>query len=302
MDGCKGKRSVNRMVLPRKVSSTVLLRENMSKKDEKSVSFCSRIGCSAKVSYTKGTRMDNNTKLGSSSNGKEIVGSSSRTPGGFGYLRKPATFTTGSPLIGSSVSSSSGSEHTVRGGNLSRNGLRCSSVSDALSTNATRISVTKRKNSDGESSSSSTRASKPSVSGTKGRNLSSSSGITVSDNRRNRIVPSIRGNSVVSVSGKRSSSSHRRPSSNSGPSPSRSLVSQDGLSRYNINGIAEVLLALERIEHDQELTYEEEYVDGDEVGTMPCEHMYHVSCVQRWLRMKNWCPICKTSAEEEKSL
>ena len=47
---------------------------------------------------------------------------------------------------------------------------------------------------------------------------------------------------------------------------------------------------------------QEEYVDGDEVGTMPCEHMYHVSCVQQWLRMKNWCPICKTSAEEEKSL
>ncbi|CAF1787676.1 unnamed protein product [Brassica napus] len=44
---------------------------------------------------------------------------------------------------------------------------------------------------------------------------------------------------------------------------------------------------------------QEEYVDGDEVGTMPCEHMYHVSCVQQWLRMKNWCPICKTSAEEK---
>lgn len=281
MDGCKGKRSVNRMVLPRKVSSTVLLRENMSKKDEKSVSFCSRIGCSAKVSYTKGTRMDNNTKLGSSSNGKEIVGSSSRTPGGFGYLRKPATFTTGSPLIGSSVSSSSGSEHTVRGGNLSRNGLRCSSVSDALSTNATRISVTKRKNSDGESSSSSTRASKPSVSGTKGRNLSSSSGITVSDNRRNRMVPTIRDNSVVSSSGRRSgrlgavaspatsrqtpqpaapvnpnpslsvtpSNSHSStdwlssmmPGSPSEAQPSSSLVDRDGLSDYNMNGIAEVV-------------------------------------------------------------
>lgn len=91
--------------------------------------------------------------------------------------------------------------------------------------------------------------------GTKGRNQSSS-GIK---------VPTIRGNSVVSISGKRSgrlgavasspatsrqtphpatptapssvspSTSHSRPSSNSGPSPSRSMVSQDGLSRYNIN-------------------------------------------------------------------
>ena len=107
-----GKRTVDRMVLPRKASGHVL-RENMNKReDEKSVSFCSRIGCSAKVSHTKGTRMDNNTKLGSSS-----------------HLEPRVDLDT----------------------------------------------------------------------------------------------------------------SHSRPSSNSGPSPSRSMVSQDGLSRYNINGIAEVV-------------------------------------------------------------
>ncbi|CAN6847338.1 unnamed protein product [Brassica oleracea] len=107
-----GKRTVDRMVLPRKASGHVL-RENMNKReDEKSVSFCSRIGCSAKVSHTKGTRMDNNTKLGSSS-----------------HLELRVDLDT----------------------------------------------------------------------------------------------------------------SHSRPSSNSGPSPSRSMVSQDGLSRYNINGIAEVV-------------------------------------------------------------
>lgn len=44
---------------------------------------------------------------------------------------------------------------------------------------------------------------------------------------------------------------------------------------------------------------QEEYVDGDELGTLPCQHMYHVSCAQQWLRMKNWCPICKTSAESQ---
>ncbi|KAF2597609.1 hypothetical protein F2Q68_00007222 [Brassica cretica] len=108
-----GKRTVDRMVLPRKASGHVL-RENMNKReDEKSVSFCSRIGCSANVSHTKGTRMDNNTKLGSSSNGKEIVGSSSRTPGGFGYLRKPATFTTGRRLRSSSLDTDSSETSSV---------------------------------------------------------------------------------------------------------------------------------------------------------------------------------------------
>ncbi|KAF2575157.1 hypothetical protein F2Q70_00006338 [Brassica cretica] len=430
----------------------------MKKKDEKSVPFCSQIACSAKVTSTKGSRIVgsptvDNTKVGRP--GKAIVGSSSRTPGGFGYLRKPAIGTTGrrqpssnvdtcssekssslghpaavkpilprlktkrsaisvqsqntvsGEVVGSSsrgtirsshqkpdlrtrdtlmppsVSSSSGGYHTLRGG-LSRNGLRnlrCNSVSDVLATKSssgTKISVTKKRNSDGESSSSS-QGSKRSVSVMKGRNQSSShgNGVTVSDNRRNRMVPTIRDNSVVSSSGRRSwrlgavaspptsrqtpqpptptnpspflsfspSNSYSRPNSSTGrlssmipgsPSeadPSSSLVNRDGLSRYNMNGIAEVLLALERIEHDHELayeqlasletnlfssgmirfhdqhsdmrididnmSYEEEYVDGDEVGTMPCEHMYHVSCVQQWLRMKNWCPICKTSAEEK---
>ncbi|KAH0861162.1 hypothetical protein HID58_089423 [Brassica napus] len=421
--------------------------------NEKNVPFCSQIACSAKVTSTKGSRIGptvDNTKVGRP--GKAIVGSSSRTPGGFGYLRKPAIGTTGrrqpssnvdrdssetssihddpaavkpilprlktkrsaisvqsqntvsrevvgisssrgttrsshqkpdlrtrDTLMPPSVSSSSGGDHTLRGG-LSRNGLRnlrCNSVSDVLptkSSSGTKVSVTKKKNSDGESSSSS-QGSKSSVSVMKGRNQSSShgNGVTVSDNRRNRMVPTIRDNSVVSSSGRRSgrlgvvaspatsrqtpqpatpinpnhslsvtpSNSHSStgrlssmiPGSPSEAHPSSSLVDRDGLSRYNMNGIAEVLLALERIEHDHELTYEqlasletnlfssgmirfhdqhsdmrididnmsyeEEYVDGDEVGTMPCEHMYHVSCVQQWLRMKNWCPICKTSAEEK---
>lgn len=167
---------------------------------------------------------------------------------------------------------------------------------------------------------------------------------------------------------------------------SRSSLNRDSLRRYNIDGIAEVLLALERIEQDEELTFEqilaletnlflngisfhdqhrdmrldidnmsyeellaleermgsvstalteealseclkrsiyqsmpledadavpgsngdnddvkcsicqEEYVGGDEVGRLHCEHRYHVVCIQQWLRLKNWCPICKSSA------
>ncbi|KAL3745690.1 hypothetical protein ACJRO7_014760 [Eucalyptus globulus] len=38
---------------------------------------------------------------------------------------------------------------------------------------------------------------------------------------------------------------------------SRSLMNQDRFQHYNMNGIAEVLLALERIEQDEELTYEQ---------------------------------------------
>ncbi|KAF3447647.1 hypothetical protein FNV43_RR12834 [Rhamnella rubrinervis] len=165
----------------------------------------------------------------------------------------------------------------------------------------------------------------------------------------------------------------------------RSFMNRDGLRRHNMDGIAEVLLALERIEHDEELTFEqilvletnlfhnglnfydqhrdmrldidnmtyeellaleermgsvstalteealseclkrstyqlaspedacrgsddghnddvkcsicqEEYVVGDEIGSLKCEHRFHVVCVHQWLRLKNWCPICKASA------
>ncbi|EOA16511.1 hypothetical protein CARUB_v10004669mg [Capsella rubella] len=42
---------------------------------------------------------------------------------------------------------------------------------------------------------------------------------------------------------------------------------------------------------------QEEYTIGDELGRLHCEHTYHMKCVQEWLRMKSWCPICKATAE-----
>ncbi|KAK2658020.1 hypothetical protein Ddye_011072 [Dipteronia dyeriana] len=40
----------------------------------------------------------------------------------------------------------------------------------------------------------------------------------------------------------------------------------------------------------------DEYRNMDDVGTMKhCGHDYHVSCIKKWLSMKNMCPICKAS-------
>ncbi|GAU15205.1 hypothetical protein TSUD_09430 [Trifolium subterraneum] len=77
---------------------------------------------------------------------------------------------------------------------------------------------------------------------------------------------------------------------------SHSVINRNGLRRYDMDIISEVLLALERIEQNEELTHEEDYVVGDEVGRLQCSHKYHVDCIQDWLRLKNWCPICKGSA------
>jgi hypothetical protein len=42
--------------------------------------------------------------------------------------------------------------------------------------------------------------------------------------------------------------------------------------------------------------FQEEYLAGEEVGEMACKHYYHLSCIDHWLRQKNWCPICKSVA------
>ncbi|KQJ95727.1 uncharacterized protein LOC100845910 isoform X2 [Brachypodium distachyon] len=41
---------------------------------------------------------------------------------------------------------------------------------------------------------------------------------------------------------------------------------------------------------------QEEYSSGEEVAKIVCNHYYHVTCIQHWLRQKNWCPICKMIA------
>ncbi|KAJ8899885.1 hypothetical protein K2173_019588 [Erythroxylum novogranatense] len=45
----------------------------------------------------------------------------------------------------------------------------------------------------------------------------------------------------------------------------------------------------------------EEYKNMDDIGALSsCGHDYHISCIKKWLSMKNSCPICKTAALEDK--
>ncbi|KAL6995479.1 RING-type E3 ubiquitin transferase [Sarracenia purpurea var. burkii] len=41
---------------------------------------------------------------------------------------------------------------------------------------------------------------------------------------------------------------------------------------------------------------QEEYNDGEDIGTVECGHEFHSECVKQWLMHKNLCPICKTTA------
>ncbi|KAL5214534.1 hypothetical protein ABZP36_003686 [Zizania latifolia] len=50
------------------------------------------------------------------------------------------------------------------------------------------------------------------------------------------------------------------------------------------------------LEHEPCCICQEEYVDGDDLGTLDCGHDFHVRCVRQWLVVKNMCPICKNTA------
>ncbi|KAM0874325.1 hypothetical protein ACQ4PT_037487 [Festuca glaucescens] len=41
-----------------------------------------------------------------------------------------------------------------------------------------------------------------------------------------------------------------------------------------------------------------EFADGEKVRELPnCGHMFHVECVDAWLRTRTTCPLCRTEAE-----
>ncbi|XP_059647803.1 E3 ubiquitin-protein ligase MBR2-like [Cornus florida] len=40
----------------------------------------------------------------------------------------------------------------------------------------------------------------------------------------------------------------------------------------------------------------EDYCLGDDIGTLDCNHDFHVNCIKQWLIQKNLCPICKMKA------
>jgi hypothetical protein len=46
----------------------------------------------------------------------------------------------------------------------------------------------------------------------------------------------------------------------------------------------------------------EQFGDGDDVKTLPCLHIYHQQCVERWLSTDNSCPVCKTPIGEHPRL
>lgn len=41
-----------------------------------------------------------------------------------------------------------------------------------------------------------------------------------------------------------------------------------------------------------------EFEDGEIARLLPCKHVYHAACVDRWLQSKGRCPMCRADAVE----
>ncbi|KAG1359064.1 putative E3 ubiquitin-protein ligase HIP1 [Cocos nucifera] len=73
------------------------------------------------------------------------------------------------------------------------------------------------------------------------------------------------------------------------PLTMRSIIAaREGRSRM----ISEIRGALESMRRVGNLRFEEEYVEGEDLGTLDCGHEFHTACIKQWLMHKNLCPIC----------
>ncbi|XP_047337329.1 probable E3 ubiquitin-protein ligase ZFP1 [Impatiens glandulifera] len=39
---------------------------------------------------------------------------------------------------------------------------------------------------------------------------------------------------------------------------------------------------------------QENYTKFQKIGSLDCEHAYHIDCIKSWLKINNICPICKS--------
>nr|XP_043627909.1 E3 ubiquitin-protein ligase Praja-2-like [Erigeron canadensis] len=418
MDVNSGKRAVGGIAAPKR--RPVISKDTAGSQSGTAAQLCNRIGCCGRLNNSKGNNknkcLEKPKPLKASlrlSASKEVIQSSSKV------VKKPLVESEKKvlpkiekiPAESSSVSSAS----TIEAASTltSRAQLKLKSKSSVSDQNSESNNGRKKRFTQGESSSSGKGKRVIGVSPNEGR---------VSEPKSSRNLISCRTNGVSSVRTPRkslnqlngddfslvksSNASPERPqakalSVNGGSSTSDTssiissasstdrtalrFVDENGTRHYNIDGIADVLLALDRIEQDQELTYEqllsleanlflgglnlydqhrdmrldidnmsyeellvleekmgtvstalseeqlskciktsiyeslpledektwcslgaddnkcsicqEEFVRGDQIGKIGCGHGYHAPCINQWLSLKNWCPICKASPE-----
>lgn len=328
---------------------------------EEPVQFCNRLGCSGRLNHTKHTQNQ------SSVSPKRPSSRSSCNKEGLTAMKKPLHESRkklpSKPEIeelktpASNHKSKSRVTESIGRTNGQKSGLPNYDAQIGL----TRRTTVKKRSTEGETSSS------------RGKKINEPSSV------RTRRSVNINGNnqSMVQSSGVTPHEPQTEPCEASSNGWNHHGLSNMMPGGYNVDAIANVLLALERIDQDEGLTYEqifsldgnsflgglnlydqhrdmrldidnmsyeellaleekmgivstalseeeisksliistykplqkkciddtkcsicqEELIAGDEIGRVGCNHGYHADCINQWLRLKNWCPVCKASAK-----
>ena len=70
----------------------------------------------------------------------------------------------------------------------------------------------------------------------------------------------------------------------------RNPIDQEVLDQFPITKIDDV----SKLKENKCIICYEEFINGDEKMTVPCFHIFHPKCIDKWFKNHNSCPICKT--------
>jgi hypothetical protein len=75
----------------------------------------------------------------------------------------------------------------------------------------------------------------------------------------------------------------------------RNPIDQEVLDRFPITKIDDV----SKLKENKCIICYEEFINGDEKMTVPCFHIFHPKCIDKWFKNHNSCPICKTEFTDD---
>lgn len=290
MDSYSAKRAVNWVSALRKGSGPSTRDTNGTRDEPEPIQFCNRIGCSGRLNHTKHTpnQILSSPKRPSSrsSNIKEVA-TNVKKP-----LHESKKKLSSKPEIEQLKTSATNHKSKSKGteSNGRTNGQKSGVANYDAQIGSSRRNTVKKRSTEGETSSS------------RGKKMSEPLSV------RTRRSVNLNGNnqSVVQSNGETSSDGSNHHG-----------LSSMMTAGYNVDAIANVLLALERIDQDEGLTYEQilsfdgnSFVGGFnlydqhrdmrlDIDNMSYEELLALEeeCVNQWLQLKNWCPVCKASAK-----
>ena len=68
---------------------------------------------------------------------------------------------------------------------------------------------------------------------------------------------------------------------------------------YNYNNLIETKIKFNKLKEENKtcvICYED-FKDNDDAIFLPCFHFFHTKCIKKWLKNKNFCPLCKINVK-----